>query len=529
VRELKTIYEHENTGNGSDTPFVYFVSGTPAYPPNSLYEAARETLGADGDFREALRKRIENGLVDGTWTITPKAWWFHFLLQYVDYFRNNFSDPYDMEASAVEVLRLIMQSSPDKAWNRVLEFVIKNIDSLSGWNKSWIKQSAERLNVTKGDNGNYYTQESNGSLVQIIGAVTTPETHLDFITDQIIRPYGCLRHLLNVFAIFAIGHEFATHPSSFPRSLKAVLQEPKMQSSTFQWQLMQYDRTRTIRWRPFSNLCDPEWLAGDMLARITDTLDRNVWQERIEKYGSAPSGLDDDCKWQTDYVLDSVISIGRDQEIYFTFSNKTFRWINGTAESKALLSVGVKDIDNHKTEDETLNRLLSVLVWEHRQPIVKRDGIGGPKRPLPLTWASRSSFGVQIDPQHLFGTVATFSEERWLALALYKEGVNSGSVFYRFLNFWKTIEVALKDKKDRWKWINTTAPQLGIHKERINQVTLTNPNIAEYLDYSCRSAIAHVFRRPIVNPDGYEDYVRISRDVKIVEQLGRMAVEQFLK
>jgi hypothetical protein len=121
VRELKTMHEQENTGNGANTPFVYFVSGTPAYPPNNPYEAARESLGADGDFREALRKRIQNGLVGGTWTIVPKAWWFHFLLQYVDYFRNNFSDPHEMEASAVEILRLIMQSSPDEAWNRVLE------------------------------------------------------------------------------------------------------------------------------------------------------------------------------------------------------------------------------------------------------------------------------------------------------------------------------------------------------------------------------------------------------------------------
>jgi hypothetical protein len=150
VRELETMNELENTRNGADTPFVYFVSGTPAYPPNRLYDAAREAIGAGGDFREELKKRIENGLVGGTWTIVPKAWWFHFLLQYVDYFRNNFSDSSEMEASALEILRLIMESSPDKAWDEVLGFVIKNIDSLSGWNKSWIKQSADRRGLRRG-------------------------------------------------------------------------------------------------------------------------------------------------------------------------------------------------------------------------------------------------------------------------------------------------------------------------------------------------------------------------------------------
>lgn len=518
----------ENTGSLIESPFVYFASGTPAYPPNTVYQCASEALGEKADLREVLKKRIEEGFIGGVWTVLPNSYWFHFLLQYVDYFRNNFAEPKELEKTAVEVLRLMIKSPPVEAWGEILQFVINEIDNLSGWSKSWIKESAERFNVTRGADGNYYSKELDGTLVQIIGAKTTPETRIDFITDQVIRGYGCLRQIFNVFSVFAIAHEFSEQASSFPRSLRAVLQEPKFQGTSYHWQLMQYERTRSIRWRPISNLCDPEWLAADMLARITDTLDRDTWQQRLEKYGTAPSGLDDDCKWQADYVLDSAISIGGQEEIYFKFENRTFRWINGTAESKPLLSVGVRDLSDNKAENESLNRALSVLVWEHRQPIVKRDGIGGPKRPLPLTWGPRSSFGLQIDPQHLFGKTGVYSEERWLALALYKEGVNSSSVFYRFLNFWKILEVALKDKDDRWKWINSKSPQLALHKERISEITKINVNIAEYLDYSGRCAIAHVFHTPIVNPDDYEDYVRISRDVKLVEELARQAVDQFL-
>jgi hypothetical protein len=518
----------DNPGNSAETPFVYFVSGTPAYPPNTVYQCAREVLETKSDFREALKNRIEEGFVGGILTVLPHSWWFHFLLQYIDYFRNNFSEPKEMETSAIEILRLIIEARPSEAWSLILQLVIKDIDNLSGWSKSWIKESAEQRNVTKGHDGNYYCKDFNGTLIQIVGATTTPETHIDFITDQILRGYGCLRQIFNVFSVFAIADEFVEHRSSFPRSLKAVLEEPKFQNTSHRWQLMQYERTRSIRWRPLSNFCDPEWLAGDMLARITDTLDRDAWQQRLEKYGTTPSRLDHDCKWQTDYVLDSVISVGKEEEIYFKFENRTFRWINGTAESRALISVGVNELGNHKAEDESLNRLLSVLVWEHRQPIVKRDGIGGPKRPLPLTWGSRSSFGLQIDPQYLFGKTGIYSDERWLALALYKEGVNSSSVFYRFLNFWKILEVALKNKNDRWRWINLEAPNLSLHTDRIKQITTINADIAEYLDYSGRCAIAHVFRRPIVNPDDYEDYVRISQDVRIVEELARKAVNQFL-
>ena len=136
--------------------------------------------------------------------------------------------------------------------------------------------------------------------------------------------------------------------------------------------------------------------------------------------------------------------------------------------------------------------------------------------------------GLRIDAQHLLRDSAGFSPERWLALALYKEGTNSKSVFYEFFSFWKIIEVAVKQKKARWDWINNTAPKLGVDGKRVAEIAKINPNVAEYLDYSCRSAIAHVFQQPIVNPDDYADYIRISQDVRVVEELARRAVDEHL-
>jgi hypothetical protein len=101
-------------------------------------------------------------------------------------------------------------------------------------------------------------------------------------------------------------------------------------------------------------------------------------------------------------------------------------------------------------------------------------------------------------------------------------------VFYRFLNFWKIIELALKDKNPRWAWINAKTSQLGLHRERIQEIVRSNPNVAEYLDYSGRCAIAHVFRDPIINPDDHDDYIRISEDVRVVEDLARAAIEELL-
>lgn len=520
----------ENTGKSADTPFVYFVSGTPVYPPNSIYQSTRAALEAakEKPFKEVVKDLAKTGNVGGTWAVLPEGWWYHFFSVYLNYFRNNFAEPDTMENSALEALKLMVKTPPEAAWQGLVAYITADIDNLSGWTKSWIKQSAEERNVFKGEDGNYYYRDHDGILIQIIGAKTTPETHLDFITDQIIRNFGCLRQIFNVFSVFAIAWEFERDSSLFPRSMKAMLVEPKFQSTAHTWHLMQFERTRSIRWRPLSNFCDPDWLAGDLLARITDTLDRDLWRERVEKAKDQPNCLDQDCPWQLDYVLDSTVAIGKDEEIYFQFEGKTFRWINGTPETKATISIGVKNLNDHRAEDEMLNRLLSVLVWEHRQPIVKEGGVGGARRPLPLTWGPRMSFGLQIDPQYLFRDAGKYSEPRWLALALFKEGVNSRSVFYRFFNFWKILEVAIKEKKARWDWINTKVSKLGSHRERVEEIVKGNPDVAEYLDYSGRCAIAHVFRDPIVNPDDYDDYVRISQDARVVEELARAAVEQFL-
>jgi hypothetical protein len=67
-----------------------------------------------------------------------------------------------------------------------------------------------------------------------------------------------------------------------------------------------------------------------------------------------------------------------------------------------------------------------------------------------------------------------------------------------------------------------------VNRDRAKEIATTNADVAEYLDYSGRCAIAHVFRDPIVNPDDYEDHVRISQDVRVVEELARAAVEEFL-
>jgi hypothetical protein len=307
--------------------------------------------------------------------------------------------------------------------------------------------------------------------------------------------------------------------------VRLLIPEPEFGMLAPRWHRNQFHQVRTVSWRPRDIFCDPGWLAEQLLARLTDNLNRDPWAEHIEKFRDRENRLDADCPFQVDYTLDSGLIIGDDEEVYFRFDGRTFRWINGTPESRAVLSVGCKDLDDPGTY-ESVNRLLSWLVWSHKAPIRKGSGIAGRKRTLPLTWGPRMSGGIKIDAQYLFaGYRPQAASHCSLALALYREGRNAESIFYEYLSYWKILEVAFPRKPERWDWIIQNAPRT-FEGSRVAEIVASNPNVAEYLDYSGRCAIAHVFFPPIIDPDNREDNIRISKDVRLVEQLARKAIEE---
>jgi len=332
-----------SAGDPSATPFVYYVGSMPIYPPNTIYESAKAAISESETkpLKTVLQERTKRGFVGGTVAVLPETWWSHYLLNYVNYFANNFSEPAEFEEQAAAALRIMAEGPPEEAWPKLIGLAVGEMDVLSGWNKSWVKEDAERSGVFKGDDGNYYCRDLDGILIQIVGARPLPETHLDFITDHILRGHGCLRQLFNVMSIFSTAHEYEKDPKSFPRSMKAVMTDPGFGGTSYKWNLMQFQRTRSVRWRPVSNLCDPDWLAAEMLARVTDTLDKDLWKDRIEKSKRERSELNEDCPFQMDYVVDSSLKIGTDDEVYFEFEGRTFRWTNGSPETKPGISVGI--------------------------------------------------------------------------------------------------------------------------------------------------------------------------------------------
>lgn len=229
---------------------------------------------------------------------------------------------------------------------------------------------------------------------------------------------------------------------------------------------------------------DHRHFADGLLAKATghDPRDEN-WAES-------------NCPYQSDYILDSALHLGSDEEVLLEFEGKKFRWFNGTVERDAMIiSMGVRNLNNHEGEDGKLNRLLTTMVWEHKVPIRKLWGVGGPRRPYPTAYGPRQSGGIQVDPAFIqYELQKTRTPPQWFALSLFREAVNSRSKFYSFLCFWKIIELAYPEPKKRKSWVNQVACAATREKENLSRILQNTVDLEEYFRKERRHAVAHVFQ-----------------------------------
>jgi hypothetical protein len=517
-------------GDPTKTPFVRFDLGT-LYPPNSIYTCAVVALEqlTSKSSSEAFKDLILRGPIGGSYGVLPDSTWFAVLYNFFRYHQQRNTGFSNAEECCKEALRLMIRRPHDAAWPLLRDFIITNANDLSGWNGSFQKSLAERREVFRGEDGNYYYTSGTDELIQIIGAKTAAETRLDYITNQLTFSSGFLHQILSLFSLFAIADDFDHHPDQYHRWIKASLPNPDHLWISANWQFLHFDYSRTYRWRPYSNLCDPQWLAGDILGKLTDTLEVDHWLKHRDQTAADEDWLHDGCKFQMDYVIETTISIGREDSVYIPFEGKVIRWTNGTPERDAIASISVADLQNHAAEDDKLNRLLTLLVWDNHQPIRKAWGSGGGRSPYPKVYSPRKATGLLIDLAFLFPQLnKTRSDIQWLALALYREAQNSSSTFYEYFCYWKIFDRVFPNPPEKRTWLNRVAvPKLG-YLDHLKEIIAKYTDIEEYLRNIRLNAIKHV-RRGTLSPDNPADLLAITKDAFVMENIAKLVMEEELK
>jgi hypothetical protein len=525
-------------GDPSRTPFVRFDS-VPIFPENNIHECAAEILRAqvngEGDPFESFVKR---GPIGHQYGILPKSTWAAILRSLFELATKSEGSLPTWRELCWSVLAVMVRRPCSDAWRELRALVLQNLDELSGWKHSFRKTIAERNQIYRGNDGHHYFRDKEGIVVEVIGsgARTLDEERLYFITDQVIRSYGFINQIIQVFALFAISDDYDTNPSDYHRWVKASLPSLHLFGFQLRWTFLHFDYSRSFLWRPRLSFCDPSWLAGDLLGAFTDTLELDFWQK--DRGPQAESEwLADGNKYQYDVALETDLRLGPDESTYLNFEGKRFRWINGTPERRPVISMSTDGLDAGRAETAKLNRLLSAIVWHHPIPLRAIFSVGGGRSPHPKTFVGRTMGGLQIDPFYLnYDLRKNLSDDAWFALALFREGLNAGSSFYAYLCYWKILDLILPEKERRREWLMEVGIKHVWDKQHVNAVLAMNEDIEPYLREERLNALKHVGkarqgssrRAERINPDRPEDSLSMSKDVEMIKEIAQQAIRSLL-
>ncbi|HTG36508.1 MAG TPA: methylamine utilization protein MauJ [Thermoanaerobaculia bacterium] len=428
------------------------------------------------------------------------------------------------------VLQAALAAEPGPpTWEAAKHALLNSVDIISGWEHSSSRQWHRAEPVWR-EGGHYFTQLF-GEVHEIIGRRTEQEERWDFVADSAEHAYKPLHLVLRIIALICIADLYKRSPARFPASIEVSFYEQTNWTTFTAWRWQQrfpffYRRTK---WRPPDVLCDPEWFASDIVASFAD---REGIQEE-EPPALLPPDLE--TQWrqvfghfagQFEFAVECEVRFGEAPERWFEFRGRTLRWINRTDQEESILIVPVENRSNADHEHTLALRFLSVLAFATGQAITTRFALIAGSHFLPSIRQSRrlgaTLYRDDFDP-FIYGGDSNSLD---LPLALYREGVSSGSVYYSFLSFYKVVQLAFHERRANVRaWIEENKQRIGEDVARLCQEEdIPEGGLEGHLYESCRCAIAHVSREPVVDPDDSFDWRRISLSVPVVRDLARLAI-----
>jgi hypothetical protein len=191
----------------------------------------------------------------------------------------------------------------------------------------------------------------------------------------------------------------------------------------------------------------------------------------------------------------------------------------------------IEDDGDAREAADSLQRFLSTLAYFYDQPAEAvsygGDGETDPYHPPPLRSLRTHAGWMLAEP---FKLMALRPEPALrLAIAYYREGLNAGSPFFRFLSFWNCLDAVLQiqaDPSPRDAFLREVAP---LFKGWWDEQHPFPDDPAKAFRDDSRNAIAHVLRRTdktMIDPDLAEDRTRLDRESHILHRLARAAIQR---
>lgn len=199
-------------------------------------------------------------------------------------------------------------------------------------------------------------------------------------------------------------------------------------------------------------------------------------------------------------------------------------------ETETLAPSIVVRLDGTRSQDEVrrmLQEFLSGLVWARDLPAAETFSTFSTGAPLGV---GKGANLRMINDSIVEYVPAPQDDKAKLALAIYREARSVNMIPYEFLGYFKVLNVIHDKGKEQKSWIRQAVGMLTDlrAKERLLEISNSGEDVGDYLYVSGRCAVAHAFNDPIVNPDDPADVGRLYRDLPVIKELARYAIEHEL-
>lgn len=215
------------------------------------------------------------------------------------------------------------------------------------------------------------------------------------------------------------------------------------------------------------------------------------------------------------------------------YGNNTFVLMPLTKDHSASIHIDLSEKVGNVDGMTLINRFLSALGWKDDQPTITHNAWSGGSTPATIR-RYRIPFGYS--PLEFFPNEITeiTDKKAKLAVALFREGRSLDNIPFKFLSYFKILNIFWKDgyiKKGTHELLaglRESLPYLTDKEciERIKDIENKHGDPADYLYKSGRCAIAHAFADPIVDPDDVLDLQRLSEDLWLMRKLAAYLIEK---
>jgi hypothetical protein len=223
------------------------------------------------------------------------------------------------------------------------------------------------------------------------------------------------------------------------------------------------------------------------------------------------------------------------ETVLMEFEGRRFVWhtLGPTDEGEArwpTVATMVVDPNDYEDERVAMEQFLSALSYWTSHPIEVLDAGGaGWKQEMEPAFLTAPRRGL-ADHLHQAPSELVITDDPRLKMVFgyYRDAMNTGSPFFKFLAFWNALEVACEDLDGRLpNWIRTTLPRYAHLRGGDEQAP---DDWWEHLQNERRSAVAHAVRDPgrgpDLDPNDPADRGKLGKDARLLEQLVRIRVQQ---